>query len=410
MPKTKNYINIPGEHYTIAALSDGKTTEEAELKMYGEVVEARPVDFWTGKEANGDFIISSEVIGSLEKLGKCQKLHVRLNSIGGEVNAAILIYNRLRELARNGTEIDCTVDGVAMSAGSMIMCAADHISMSAASLVMIHKAQVMLFGWYNADALRHLADTNDRYDESIVAAYKRKTGLDEKTLLGMMSDTTYMTGAEALEKGFADELFEGEEKVEVAACADKSALMINGRRMPLYGMPCPENIPVITEQTLDNNIKTDNGGKSTMAKDLSELMKENPELAAKVQEELTAKISAEITAKSSENTAAQIAAERQRLEEIDKVAHLFDEETVAAAKYGEKACTAQEMCYRAAQKAVESGSAFIENAKTDSEQSGVAKITSASGTPDVMGNGKQDVKAQSLDFMDKILGEHFKHE
>lgn len=399
--KFKNYINIPGENYTISALSDGKTTEEAELKMYGEVVETRPVDFWTGKEVKGDFIISSEVVGALEKLGKCKKLHVRLNSIGGEVNAAILIYNRLRELARNGTEIDCTVDGVAMSAGSMIMCAADHISVSAASLVMIHKAQVMLFGWYNADALRHLADTNDCYDGSLVAAYKRKTGLDEKTLLGMMSDTTYMTGAEALEKGLADEVFEGTEKVEVAACADRSALMVNGRRMPLYGMPCPENLPVITEQTLDNNKSNDNGGNDLMAKDLSELMAENPELAAKVQEELTAKLTAEITAKADENATAQIEAERKRLAEIDAVAFKVDAETLHAAKYGENACSAGEMLYRAALKDKEHGAEFLAAAKSDSEQSGVAAIAS---TAEPHNGGAQDEKERGLAFMDSVLG------
>lgn len=397
----KNYINIPGENYTISALSDGKTMEEAELKMYGEVVETRPTDFWTGEEVKGDFIISSEVVGALEKLKKCKKLHVRLNSIGGEVNAAILIYNRLRELARNGTEIDCTVDGVAMSAGSMIMCAADHISVSAASLVMIHKAQVMLFGWYNADALRHLADINDRYDESIVAAYKRKTGLDEKTLLGMMSETTYMTGKETAEKGFADEVFESEEKVEVAACADRSALMVNGRRMPLYGMPCPENLPVITEQTLDNNKSNDNGGNDLMAKDLRELMEENPELAAKVQEELTAKLTAEITAKANKNVTAQIEAERKRLAEIDEVAFKVDAETLNAAKYGEKACSAGEMLYRAALKDKENGEAFLTAAKSDSEQSGVAKIASA---VEPQNGGAQDEKERGLAFMDAVLG------
>ena len=140
-----------------------------------------------------------------------------------------------------------------------------------------------------------------------------------------------------------------------------------------------------------------------MAKDLSELIKENPELAAKVQEELTAKISEEITAKASENTATQIAAERKRLEEIDKVAHLFDEETVAAAKYGDKACTAQEMCYRAAQKAAESGGTFMASVKTDAEQSGAANVTSASGTPDVTANSEEDVRAFGLSFMDSVL-------
>lgn len=401
MPKNKMQFSKPNSHYAIA--TDEKT-ESAEIKMYGEVVEERPTDWWTGMPAEGDFIISSEFIKDIEKLDKCKKLNIRLNSIGGEVHAAILIYNRLREMSRNGTEITCSVDGIAMSAGSMIMCAADHVAVSVASLVMIHKSLIGICSWLNADELRKLADVNDSYDKMIISVYKRKTGIDENTLLDMMTETTYLTGEEAKEKGFADEIFESENSVKIAACADKSALIINGKTFSLYGMPCPDNIPVISERPEPPDInKNNNGGKSTMAKDLSELMKENPELAAKIQDELTAKISEEITAKASETTAAQIAAERKRLEEIDSVAHLFDEETVAAAKYGDNACAAQEMCYRAAQKAAASGSTFMANVKTDSEQSGVAKVTSASGDDSTIANGEEEVKARGLSFMDSVL-------
>ncbi len=404
MAKPKNptaQISISGAHYAIAA---DEKSESAEIKMYGEVVEQRPTDWWTGEPIEGDFIISSEFIKDIEKLGKCKKLNIRLNSIGGEVHAAILIHNRLREMSRNGTEITCSIDGIAMSAGSMIMCAADRVLVSAESLVMIHKSSICVCSWLNADTLRKLAEESDSYDKVIVAAYKRKTGLDENEILSMMSEETYLTGEEAKAKGFADEVFESENKIEVAACADKSALMVNGKKISLCGMPCPENIPVISERHEPPDInKNNNGGNETMAKDLSELIKENPELAAKVQEELTAKISAEITAKASENAATQIAAERKRLEEIDKVAHLFDEETIAAAKYGDKACTAQEMCYRAAQKAAESGSTFMKNVKSDSEQSGVTNITSASGASNPTANNEEDVKAFGLSFMDSVL-------
>lgn len=44
-------------------------------------------------------------------------------------------------------------------------------------------------------------------------------------------------------------------------------------------------------------------------------------------------------------------AEEKRIREIDEIACAFDPETVRAAKYGLDACTAQEMAYRAAQRA-----------------------------------------------------------
>lgn len=48
-------------------------------------------------------------------------------------------------------------------------------------------------------------------------------------------------------------------------------------------------------------------------------------------------------------------AEEKRIREIDEIACLFDPDTVKDAKYGPNACTAQEMAYQAAMKAVRSG-------------------------------------------------------
>lgn len=384
-----------GVPYAIAA---DEKAGSAELKIYGEVVEERPFDWMKWEDDQRDFIVSSELVRDIEKLGKLQKLNIRLNSIGGEVHAAIVIYNRLREMARNGTTITCSVDGVAMSAGSMIMCAADHVTVSSSSIVMIHKAIMGVCSWLNADEFRKLAEQNDVYDKAIVEAYKRKTGLSEEELLAMMSETTYLTGKEAKAKGFADEVYESENKAEIAACADKKALMINGRRFSLQGMPCPENIPVISERNDPPDIDNSKDGGNTMAKDLSELIKENPELAAKVQEELTAKISAEINAKAAEQATAQIEAERKRLEEIDAVAFKVDAETLKVAKYGDTACSAGEMLLRAALKDKEKGAAFVIDMHTDAENSGIAGVESAVDPGRTMTE-----KEVGLAFIDKVL-------
>ncbi len=49
--------------------------------------------------------------------------------------------------------------------------------------------------------------------------YKRKPGFPKRSSCNMMADTTYMTGREAIEKGFADELIEDAEPVGIAASA-----------------------------------------------------------------------------------------------------------------------------------------------------------------------------------------------
>ncbi|MDN8688507.1 ATP-dependent Clp protease proteolytic subunit, partial [Staphylococcus aureus] len=81
------------------------------------------------------------------------------------------------------------------------------------------KCWSFIWGAYNAEDLRKAADVNDAWDKSQVSIYRRKTGLSETVLLHMMADTTYMTGKEAVEKGFADELLDDAEPLEISASA-----------------------------------------------------------------------------------------------------------------------------------------------------------------------------------------------
>ena len=70
--------------------------------------------------------------------------------------------------------------------------------------------------------------------------------------------------------------------------------------------------------------------------------------------------------------------ERQRIQEIDALAGLYDAETIQAAKYGENACTAQEMTYRAAQKAAQQGKQHLENLAADYKASNAQSVPAAS--------------------------------
>lgn len=110
-----------------------------------------------------------------------------------------------------------------------------------------------------------------------------------------------------------------------------------------------------------------------MAKNLEELRREDPELAAQVESDVRAAVSAEHD--NSEANATN--AERQRLAEIDSIAHLYDAETVRNAKYGDNPCTAQEMAFRAAQQAAKNGGAFMANVKNDYAASGASGVGAA---------------------------------
>ena len=228
-------IDLKRAAYALASV-DGLS---AELTMYGDIYAARPTD-WYGDPVKGEFILLDEFLADLKEIEGCTSLLIRMNSYGGDADVANTIHNRLRELSRAGMQITCVVDGVAMSGGSLIMCAADTVEVNPSSLIMIHNAWGFLFGGYNANDLLEAAARMESYDKMQATIYQRKTGLSEAEILGMMSETTYMTGREAVEKGFADALIEDAEPLQIAASADGHSLYIGNRTLHLApGMTAP---------------------------------------------------------------------------------------------------------------------------------------------------------------------------
>lgn len=235
-------IDIKKSVYALA-VRDGA---EAELTMYGDIYETRPVDWWTDEPIEGNFITLDEFLEDLKAVEGVSRLVIRMNSYGGDAIVADVIHNRLRELARNGTEITCIVDGVAMSGGSLIMCAADVVEVNPSSLIMIHNACHYLWGGYNVEDLRKCVESLDAADRMQCAIYQRKTGLPEEEIRGMMAETTYMTGTEAVDKGFADRLIDDAQPLHIAASADRHTLFVGKRTLHLApGMTLPPQMETI---------------------------------------------------------------------------------------------------------------------------------------------------------------------
>lgn len=417
MPKVNGHVpvSIGGQRCYAMEMSDG---ENAEITMYGEIVEERPKDWWTDEPVEGDYIIQSEFMRDLESISGAKSVTIRMNSLGGDAGVSIVIHNRLRELAAKGTALTCIVDGVAMSGGSLIMCACDTVKVNPSSLVMIHKCLGFLWGGYNADELREVAASCDAWDKAQVSIYKRKTSLSDTVISHMMGATTYMTGAEAVEKGFADEVIEDAEPLDIAASADGRSLFVRGKQIHLTpGMFAPDSIPTVKSEVpasaktnTNQPAQTGDEGGRTMAKNLEELRAENPELAEALMAEAKAAVSASAGGGTlapqpgADAVSAAVQAEQKRIQEIDAVASLYDAETVRAAKYGEHACTAQEMTYRAAQAAAQKGKKFLSDLDDDTQASGAQGVPAAGdpGTPSPaeaqtpdqrMANARAEVKA-----------------
>ncbi|WP_373097691.1 head maturation protease, ClpP-related [Faecalibacterium prausnitzii] len=392
-------VNIQRPCYAMAS-TDG---QNADITMYGQIVETQPIDWWTDEPIPGQYIIESEFLNDLAQIEGCSQITIRMDSLGGDAGVSILIHNRLRELAAKGKNLVCIVDGVAMSGGSLIMCACDTVKVNPSSLVMIHKCWSHVWGNYNADELRKAADANDAWDKSQVSIYKRKTGMSETVLLHMMADTTYMTGKEAVEKGFANELLDDAEPVAISASADRHTIFAKGHALRLPGVKLPDSIPLAkaTAPAAAANTpaapaaQSNEGGQSTMANNA------NPATVTPAAENPQAAVDAAVSA------------ERNRLAEIDSVANLFDPALVQEAKYGETACDARELAFRAAKAAAAQGHEFLRNLAADNAASGAQNVeavpgASASGSPESLPDAKGNVpktQAERMAAADAAVGE-----
>lgn len=405
-------LDIKNNVYAMASTDD----DSAELTFYGDIVESIPKDWW-GDPIDGDYVVLDDFVKDLEKLSGYKNITIRMNSYGGDCVAAFVIHNRLRDFAREGKNLTCIVDGVAMSAASIIMSACDTVKVNPASLIMIHKCWISLLGGYNTDDLSNLADQTSAYDKAIATAYARKTGMSETQILHMMADTTYMTGKEAVDKGFADELIADAEPIAIAASADGRSLFVRGHEIHLApGMFAPDNIPTIKTENnqvtpaansnaADNIIPQpdDSGdttqGGSVMTKD--ELKAQYPDLIAEVE--------ADAVSGQNEKIQDAVQKERKRISEIDQISSLYPADAVNEAKYGKTACTASEFALRMAKEQAKQGNNFMNQIHEDAEASGAKNVPASNADPtpsldDAGNNQSMDKKIQEAkDFMHNVF-------
>ena len=403
MPKSKVFT-LDRKCYTLAV----KTGLSAELTMYGEIVEAQPTDWW-GDPIDGQFIVLSEFLNDLEEIKGCTELTIHMNSVGGDAYASIAIHNRLREMANDGMNIICVVDGVAMSGGSLIMCAANTVKVNPSSIIMIHDCWTYVWKSSNSSELRKLADSLDVINESQAEIYVRKTGKATEEVRQMMTATTYMSGRKAIEKGFADELLDDAEDPDISVSADRHILYACGRKMRVAAMgQLPEGIKthveeIETEQTDSPSVGEDNITPESTGRNeggipmtLEELRQSDPEAAEALLAEAQASVSHDEA----------VQAERQRCADIDALAGVFDAETIRAAKYGENPCTAEQMAFRAAQEMAKQGRTFMSQMQSDYQESGAAAVTSAPASEEEDATmTSEDRKAAGAAMAAKLRGE-----
>ncbi|WP_151996141.1 ClpP-like prohead protease/major capsid protein fusion protein [Buttiauxella massiliensis] len=198
--------------YTIKASAAGGP---AEILIYDEI------GYWG--------ITAKKFVSDLKDISGATSINLRINSPGGDVFDGIAIYNALKGL---GIPITTYIDGLAASMASVIAMVGNPVIMPENAMMMVHKPWGASSG--DANAMRDYADLLDKVESVLIPAYTAKTGKSHDEIAALLEEETWLSGAECVVHGFADQLIES---VRAMACIESKRIE-EFERMPesLKGM------------------------------------------------------------------------------------------------------------------------------------------------------------------------------
>ncbi len=169
-------------------------SDEAELILYGDI---------SNESWYGDEITPQQFSDDLNALGTVNNITVRINSGGGDVFAAQAIGNRLEQHA---AFVTAKIDGLCASAATIIACHCNKVVAANDSVYMVHPVKMGMFGFADEAELNKRIDALKVIRDSIVSLYARKTGRPEDEVGALMDASAWLTGEQAKDEGFVDEL------------------------------------------------------------------------------------------------------------------------------------------------------------------------------------------------------------
>jgi ATP-dependent Clp protease protease subunit len=196
-------------------------------------------DSWTG----GGFT-AKRMNAALRSIG-AKDVTVKMNSPGGSVFEGFSIYNELRQ---HKAKVTVEVMGIAASAAAYIAMAGDEIKMGLGSFIMVHNAWGGVIG--NRNDLAEAIETLGKIDAAQMDIFEARTGLPRDQIEKYMDAETFFTAKDAVEKGFADEVFDAP-KVDAQT---RTSPEINARKrlevlLAQTGVPRVERRKMINEAT-----------------------------------------------------------------------------------------------------------------------------------------------------------------
>jgi ATP-dependent protease ClpP protease subunit len=137
-------------------------------------------------------------------------LDVEIHSGGGSVFEGYRIFNEMKKLRERGVYVTARINTLAASMGSVIAMAADKVEIASNGKIMIHEASGGAQG--DSETLLRYAELLENISDEIAEVYAGKTGKSKEDMRALMKKETWMTAKQAIEMGFADEIFDTKPK------------------------------------------------------------------------------------------------------------------------------------------------------------------------------------------------------
>ena len=168
-----------------------KATDSNDIYIYGDITSYA----WDDTDTT-----AKKFVDDLNSFGG-GRVTVHLNSGGGDVFAALAIYNALKSY-KGGVSI--AIDGLAASAASLIAMAGKPTRMAANALIMVHAPAVGLYDFYDAAALAKVQASLEAVHGAIIETYASR--IDAKDAEKMIDTETWLNAQDALAMGLVDEI------------------------------------------------------------------------------------------------------------------------------------------------------------------------------------------------------------
>ena len=312
---------------------------------------------------------------AMSEVKETQPLDIYINSPGGSVFAGIAILNLLKQ---HKGAIRIFVMGIAASAATLITSAPNaRVIMPTGSMLMVHAPRLSTSS-LTAKQLKEAGVALEKIEESVKQIYIEKTGMKAEDIAEMISHETYMTAAEAVSKGFADEV---DTTLKVTNSFEENVIMLGG--MPVqknFFDKAPEDflnkLKGNVAQTQKKSILNRN---EEVAMTLEEIKAQHPDLYKQIRNEGR-----------EEGLKAGMTQERNRIKAIEDMALAGHEALVAKAKF-DTGMTAEQLAVEMIKAEKEKVTAFAQNRETDAAELNNVGSASASvdATPSATGDEKE---------------------